>query len=130
MGTVEYAVKVVAVCGVVALLSYTAGYTSGPYTYSAYDYLAKSLAGVVAKVKSLERRVARLERTVYSGRSGGTYCVVTASWLRVRKGPSIKSPVGGLLGRGIMVQVVGSEGNWYRTPFGYISKKYCEVVKR
>ncbi|NLT10475.1 MAG: SH3 domain-containing protein, partial [Ruminococcus sp.] len=52
--------------------------------------------------------------------------------LNVRKGPSTDSDRIGSLAKGTKMEIVGSEGNWYKivyeNGYGYVSKDYVKLI--
>lgn len=124
----------------IAIGSYITGYAvagAGWVSSERIRSIELALAGVIRKVKEidfrmrdLETRVQSLERRVSLVKSEEVRrerCRVVASWLKIRKEPSLSSPVLGYLRRGVQKEVLERRGEWLRIEEGWISGKYCEV---
>ena len=136
--------KWIAFFGAISLVSYTGGQASAPYLAEEYVELKnelwrykQALAGVIRKVLELDREVKNLKKEVSEVKNNlavageGTECFITASWLRIRKCPSLKCEVIGLLKKGTRIAYIDeikTDIAWKKTvqpKEGYIASKYC-----
>ena len=147
----ENILKGTLILGAISLLSYTGGQASAPYLADEYVEIKnelwkhkQALAGVIKKVLKLDSEVkelkvrvnelekARVQTAPSLSSADGRLCVIRASWLRVRKCPSLKCEVLGILRKGtevVYLKTLQTDIKWRKVgePLkGYLSAKYCK----